>query len=128
MAADPLTLDQAAAHIRASASDRVRLRIFFEFIRGVTEEPDVDVAAVVAHEPAPTGDERFDALLAAAAEHVTARAGLPAPAWCHNPERTLHHAWWIDDLPSSRAFAIVNTPASFHKRAIYLDAHDLESA
>lgn len=103
-----------------------RLRVFFEFIRGA-HETGVLADNLVVDEPIFTGDDRFDALLAATAEYLSARWGKPAPLWTTACDRFLHTAWWVADLPAARAFAMVWTPAPFLRHGIYLDRHDLMS-
>ncbi|SKK33476.1 nucleotidyltransferase [Mycobacteroides abscessus] len=122
--ATALSIDDAAAAIAAAAGEADRLRVFFEFLRGA-DAAGPAALLLVAQEPCSTGDARFDALLAAAAEHLAARYGLPGPLWTALPERFLDRAWWISDLPSASLLAIKWTPASFVRRGIYLDAHDL---
>ncbi|WP_255802293.1 hypothetical protein [Mycobacteroides abscessus] len=119
-----LSIDDTAAAITASATEADRLRVFFEFLRGA-DAAGPAALLLVAQEPRPIGDARFDALLAAAAEHLAARYGLPGPLWTALPERFLDRAWWVSDLPSANLLAIKWTPASFVRRGIYLDGHDL---
>lgn len=107
--------------------DARRLRLVFEFLRGAQEDGH-PLVLLVAAEPPPTGDPRFDALLAAVAEDLCVHAGEVPPAWVHDPSRSLDHAWWVSDLPSARAAALVHTPASFRRRGVMLDRHDLVAA
>jgi len=104
-----------------------RLRLVFEFLRGAQEDGRPLVLLVVAEPPA-TGDARFDALLAAVAEDLCVHAGEVPPAWVHHPSRVLDHAWWVSDLPSARAAALVHSPASFRRRGVMLDRRDLVAA
>jgi hypothetical protein len=124
--ASALTVADTAAAIRTAGDEPTQLRIFFEFIRGADEVGTAALDLIVA-EPVLTGDERFDALMAAAAEFLAARFGCPGPLWTVAVDRFLDRAWWISDLPSARAFAMVWTPAPFRRRGIYLDRHDLSS-
>lgn len=119
-----LTATQAAEAIAGSTSDTIRLRVFFEFTRGA-DEAGAAALPLITLEPPLIGDARFDALLAAAAEHVAARHGLPGPLWTITAERLLYRAWWISTLPSARVQALLWTPASFRRRGIYLDRRDL---
>ena len=118
----PLT-DTAQAITRAT-SDSTRLRLFFEFSRGADESGPAALP-LTRDEPPLTGNPRYDALLAAIAEHITARYGRPGPLWSISTDRFLSTPWWISNLPSARTYAAVWTPASFHRRGIYLDRHDL---
>ncbi len=104
-----------------------RLRLVFEFLRGAQEDGH-PLVLLVAAEPPPTGDPRFDALLAAAAEDLCVHADEMPPAWVHDPSRSLDHAWWVSDLPSARAAALVHAPASYRRRGVMLDRHDLVAA
>ncbi len=121
-----LSLTETAAAMRRADDEQTRLRIFFEFLRGADEAGTAAMDLVV-DEPALIGNERFDALLAGAAEYICARWGRPGPLWTVSIERFLDTAWWVSDLPSARAFAVVWTPAPLRRRGIYLDRHDLTS-
>jgi Nucleotidyltransferase of unknown function (DUF6036) len=121
-----LTVAAASAAIVGIEDEQARLRVFFEFIRGA-DEAGRSALALVVEEPALTGDPRFDALLGAAAEYISARWGCAGPLWSVSVDRFLDTAWWVSDLPSARAFAVVWTPAPFQRRGIYLDRHDLTS-
>lgn len=122
----PFTVADTGAAIGRTDDEQARLRIFFEFLRGA-DEAGTSALDLIVDEPALIGDPRFDALLAAAAEYVSARWGRPGPLWSACIERFLDAAWWVSDLPSARAFAAVWTPAPFRRRGIYLDRHDLTS-
>lgn len=120
------TASDTGAAIGGTEGEQTRLRIFFEFIRGA-DEAGTSALDLIVEEPALIGDQRFDALLGAAAEYIAARWGRPGPLWSVSIERFLDTAWWVSDLPSARAFAAVWTPAPFRRRGIYLDRHDLTS-
>ena len=104
-----------------------RLRLVFEFLRGAHEDGNA-VVLLVAAEPAPIGDQRFDALLAAIAEDLCIHAGETPPPWVHAPSRFLDRAWWVSGLPSARAAALVHAPASFRRRGVMIDRRDLLAA
>jgi hypothetical protein len=119
-----LTLVDAAEAIGATSSEARRLRVFFEFSRGADDAGAAALPLITA-EPPTTGQPRYDALLAAIAEHIAARHGLPGPLWSITIDRFLEIPWWMSDLPSARAHALLWAPASFRRRGIYLDRHDL---
>ena len=104
-----------------------RLRLVLEFLRGARDDGH-PLALLVAAEPPPTGDPRYDALLAAVAEDLCVGVGEPPPAWVHGAGRFLAGAWWVSDLPSARAAALVHAPASYRRRGVMLDRHDLVAA
>lgn len=119
-----LSIDDTAAAIAAANTEADRLRVFFEFLRGADAAGPAAIL-LITQEPQPTGDARFDALLAASAERLCARYSLPGPLWTAMPDKFLDRAWWVSDLPSAMPLAIKWTPASFVRRGIYLDGHDL---
>jgi len=100
-----------------------RLRLVFEFLRDVGESQQLSLRFAV--EPEATGDRRFDALLAAITEDSCVRGGVAPPSWVFAKQRFLNEAWWVSDLKSARAQALVNTPASFRRRGVMIDRHDL---
>lgn len=122
--APSLTLPEAAAAIAGLPNDPTRLRVFFEFCRGA-DEAGRGAVALSSAEPPLTGDPRFDALLAASAEYLACRYGLPGPLWTVTLDRFLPHSWWVTPLPSGRRHAMLWAPAPFRRRGIYLDRHDL---
>jgi hypothetical protein len=84
------------------------------------------VLAAIADGPALTGDERLDALLAAAAEHAAFHADADVPDWLSTGDRFLRTAWFPINLPSLRVRGLVSSPASFARRGIFIDRSDLE--
>jgi transcriptional regulator with XRE-family HTH domain len=120
-------LADLADQIRATDDERRRMRLVFEFLRGADEDGQ-PVQLLVAAEPAPIGDRRFDALLAAIAEDLCVHADIPPPGWVHDDDRSLDGFWWVSNLPSARARALVHTPASYRRRGVMLDRHDLTAA
>jgi hypothetical protein len=120
----PMTLAQLAGHIAAEPRDQDRWRLVWEFIEEYRWEPaDVQAGLLVA-EPAFTGDDRWDALLAALAEHYLAKHNQAAPAW--STSRVLALPWFPADLPSLRAEAFVQAPAAFRKHGVYIAARELD--
>ena len=106
-----------------SKNSQRRLRLVFEFLRDISESQQLSLRFAV--EPMATGDRRFDALLAAITEDSCVRGGVAPPSWVFANKRFLDEAWWVSNLKSARAQALVNTPASFSRRGVMIDRHDL---
>jgi len=123
----PFRLADLAGQLAVASDDRRRMRLVFEFLRAADEDGH-SLLLLVAGEPALTGHARFDALLAAIAEDLCVHAGVAPPAWVHGRHRFLDGFWWVSDLPSARARALVHTPASYRRRGVMLDRHDLGAA
>ena len=123
---EPMTLVDLALHVAGQPDEKIRWKLFWEFLEEYRwEAPDRQLTLLQA-EPAPTGDERWDALLAAAAEHLAAQHDAAPPDWSR--PRVLHTAWFPSSLPSKRMEALVWAPAAFRKHGVFLSTHDLEAA
>lgn len=120
-------LADLAAEIRATSDERRRMRLVFEFLRSAGEDGHPPLLLVAA-EPEPTGDPRLDALLAAIAEDLCVQADIAPPRWTGGRGRFLDGFWWVNELPSARARALVHAPASYRRRGVMLDRHDLSAA
>jgi hypothetical protein len=123
----PFRLADLASQILATENEQRRMRLVFEFLRGAQEDGH-PLRLLVAVEPVHTGDPRFDALIAAIADDLCVHADVPPPAWVHNAGRFLEGFWWVSDLPSARARALVHTLASYRRRGVMLDRHDLTAS
>lgn len=77
--------------------------------------------------PRPTGDRRWDTLLAAAVAQACRRRGVPAPRWTR---RTPLESWWFPaqggGLLAARTMA--RTPIDFSRLGIWLDASAFQTA
>ena len=101
-----------------------RLRLVFEFLREVDAK---ELTLRVAVEPESTGDLRFDAMLAALSEDLCVSNGVSPPSWVFADQRFLDSVWWVSNLKSARTRALVNAPASYRRRGVMIDRHDLTS-
>ena len=126
MAYQPMTLADLAGHLRAEQDEKVRWKLVWEFMEEYRWEPAEVQVGLLQDEPAPVGDERWDALLAALSEHLLAQHDLAPPAWTE--PRVLRRPWFPGELPVLRADALVRAPAGFRKHGVYLSAHDLTAA
>lgn len=121
-----MTLASLADHLAATGEDKVRWKLVWEFLEEYRwEVADVQRRLVVG-EPASVNDERWDALLAALAEHLSAQQDLAPPAWAE--PRVLKRAWFPAELAVQRADALMWAPASFRKHGVYISVHDLAAA
>jgi len=84
-------------------------------------EPCLRVALCVA-EPAPCGDVRFDATLAAMVEHHLTADLLPIPSWVNASTRFLDEPWQVTPY-----FEVEELLPAFERHGILLAASELES-
>jgi hypothetical protein len=116
-----------APAIQTSSSEDDRYRIVLGFVTDFWSVDDVGArAASLSVEPPSTGDQRWDAMLAAIAEHLAFHAQLDVPAWALDPARFLAAFWFPVDIPSVRVRALVTSPASLARRGVMIDRMDLE--
>jgi hypothetical protein len=64
----------------------------------------------------PTGEERWDTLLAALAEHPAARHDATPPSWAEF--QVLRQPWFQAELRVQRADALIWAPAAFRKHGV----------
>lgn len=122
----PMTLADVARRVTVAADEKFRWKLVWEFLEEYRWEPSDVQPQLVRQEPAPTGDERWDTLFAALAEHLNAQHDLAPPDWADG--RVLRHPWFPAQLKVQRAEALVQAPAAFRKHGVYLSARDLEAA
>ena len=122
----PMTLVELADRLRRVSDVKVRWKLVWEFLEEYRWEPAANQPSLLRHEPPPTGDERWDALLAALAEHLMAQHDLAPPEWAES--RVLARPWFPAQLAVQRAEALIWAPAAFRKHGVYLSARDLEAA
>ncbi|RAK26029.1 hypothetical protein B0I29_12965 [Actinoplanes lutulentus] len=126
MAYQPMTLADLAGHLLRQHDERIRWKHVWEFFEEYRWAAAEQQPHLFRDEPALTGDEQWDVLLAAMAEHLAAQRDLAPPEWSR--ARVLETPWFPSSLPSKRMEALVSAPAAFRKHGVYLSARDLEAA
>jgi hypothetical protein len=121
-----MTLAVLADHLAAADADKVRWKLVWEFLEEYRWEPADVRRRLVVDEPRPVDGERWDALFAALAEHLSAQRDEAPPAWAES--RVLKRAWFPAELAVQRVDALVWAPAAFRKHGVYLSVHDLTAA
>ena len=80
----PMTLADLASRLARTSDRKLRWKLVWEFLEEYRwEAADVQLA-LLQEEPPPTGDERWDTLLAALAEHLAARHDAAPPPWANS--------------------------------------------
>jgi hypothetical protein len=67
----------------------------------------------------------YDAYLAATAEALACHAHLNTPGWAYAESRKLHHPWFALTLASLRAVLLVESPAAFRSRHLFVSENAL---
>jgi hypothetical protein len=118
----PATLAEAARIGAATANADAAFR---EFLDEYYLTDDSAAKARMLAEAPPLVAPHRDAYYAAAAEHLALRDGLPIPDWVREPSRFLHEPYFPSGLESLKAMLIVESPASFRRRMIFVDKDPL---
>lgn len=105
--------------------------VFMHAVRELLDEVALMASApqrqsAIAERPPTIGDARHDAYLAALAEHLAARHGLRRPVWTCEAERFLRRFWFVSDVKGFRALALVQLPAAFRRRGIFIAEASLQ--
>jgi hypothetical protein len=70
----------------------------------------------------------YDAYLAAVAEELARKYHFPHPAWAYQQERKLRSPWFASDLQSLRAVLLIESPAGFRSRNLFVSDNALSRA
>src|SRR4051812_42768439 len=106
----PMTLADLAAHLVRHTDPKVRWKHVWEFLEEYRWEQPDQQPRLLETEPPTTGEEQWDVLLAALAEHLAAQLDHAPPAWSR--PRVLTTPWFPSPLPSKRMEALVWAPAA----------------
>ena len=87
--------------------------------------PSAEQEAVLGRAP-PLTRTRWDALLAATAEHIAGLHGHALPEWIDEPGRFLGETWVVTDVHCIRMDAIAFAPAAFIRHGALPDPKDLD--
>jgi hypothetical protein len=126
MAYAAMTLTGLAGYLAGRIDEKTNWKYVWEFLEEYRWEPVERKPQLFEDEPPSTGDEQWDALLGAMAEHLAAQLDLAPPEWSRS--RVLPTPWFPSSLPSKRMEALVWAPAAFRKHGVYLSVRDLEAA
>jgi hypothetical protein len=69
-----------------------------------------------------------DAYLAATAEELARKHSLPLPVWTEASERQLHRPWFASPLAALRAVLLLESPAGFRARNLFVSENALSRA
>jgi transcriptional regulator with XRE-family HTH domain len=117
------TAEIVSEALDAPDGEELAFRALIAFSDGLAAQEPALRVALCAAEPAPSGDARFDAAIAAVAEHHLAR--LTKPAWLAGPTRHLTEIWVVD--PHAGDDIAELAPPAFRRRGVLLDAAELAS-
>lgn len=104
----------------AGGRENDALRLLFGFADDFRGSSRPGRIALLSDEPPATGEARFDAALAGAAEFFAAEGAIAAPAWVEGPGRFVEPWWFIASRPAFHAYTLANTPARFARHGVFI--------
>jgi transcriptional regulator with XRE-family HTH domain len=96
------------------------IRLLFGFADDFRGSPRPGKIALIAAEPPPTGDRRFDAALAGVAEYFAAEGDIDVPDWVDREQRFVEPWWFVASRPAFHAYTLANTPAAFARHGVFI--------
>jgi len=124
----PKTLAEVAQ--LAAAGDSFD-RCLANFLDGFYAAPDVAALSPTPGLLAPRLGELGqvqDAYLAATAEQLACANGFSVPAWVAADDRKLHRPWFASSLAALRAVLLLESPAAFRSRNLFISENALSRA
>ena len=106
-------------------------RCLASFLDGFYAAPEVQALAVPPALLAPAAGELGrvqDAYLAATAEALARNHTFPVPAWTTADARKLHRPWFASPLAALRAVLLLESPAAFRSRNLFVSENALTRA
>ena len=98
---------------------------FREFLDTFYSADAAKQQAMIAQEPPWHPDARVNAYAAAVAEHLGIKFGLDVSPWVSHPDRFLTRPFFPAGLESLKATLLVESPPSFKRRMIFVEADPL---
>ena len=120
----PASLEDAAARTLGGEPFDPLLREFLDEFYGGNSDLRARAIAAAPARIAPI----HDAYLAAVAEHLALRFGLPVPQWVEEPDRFLTKPFFAGGLENLKAILLVESPLAFRRRQIFISANALSRA
>jgi transcriptional regulator with XRE-family HTH domain len=101
-------------------AEKDAVRLLFGFADDFRGSSRPGRSALIAAEPAATGDRRFDAALAATAEFFAAEGAIEVPDWVDGPDRFVEPWWFIASSQALHAYTLAHTPAAFARHGVFI--------
>jgi len=119
------SLRDVASRMADEQDDGRRYKLALEFVRGYVEAPKSLRAGLIATPPKVIGDARWDALVAALADHYAFHDRLPQPAWTSEAQRFCFPPFSPAGGVGVRVMARVHAPAAFLRHGVLVMPEDL---
>jgi hypothetical protein len=109
----------------AEGAEDDALRFLLDGVNPIATMDEADMPPYL-EEPPTTGDERWDALIAASVAHLCRRRGATPPGWTRRD--SLPQWWWPGHARARRALIVQRTPIDFRRLGIWFDERNFHTA
>jgi hypothetical protein len=124
----PVTLAEVAQlAARGDSFDRCLANFLDEFYAAPSADALATEPVLLAPRFADLGRVQ-DAYLAAAAEELARQFNLQRPSWIDTEMRKLHRPWFASPLAALRAVLLLESPAAFRSRNLFVSENALARA
>jgi hypothetical protein len=124
----PKTLAEVAQlSLQGDSFDHCFANFLDEFYAAPTPEALVDPPALLAPTSGDSGQVR-DAYLGATAEELARHYRFPIPRWAAADSRKLHRPWFASSLAALRTVLLLESPAAFRSRNLFISQNALTRA
>jgi transcriptional regulator with XRE-family HTH domain len=96
------------------------LRLLFGFADDFRGSSRPGKISLIQNEPSATGDARFDAALAGAAEFFAQEGAIPAPSWTEGSNRFVGPCWVVASRPAFEAYTRAHTHPAFARHGVFI--------
>jgi hypothetical protein len=118
-------LAQVAESALRGESFDLCLRNFLDEFYFAPKQDALDPEPAPLREALPEKGAVYDAYLAATAEALATHAELNTPSWAYAESRKLRHPWFALNFASLRALLLVESPAAFRSRNLFVSENAL---
>ena len=124
----PQTLAQIADMVENGESFDLCLRNFLDAFYAAPTTASLEAEPKRLADKLPGVGQIQDAYLAATAEWLAWKFKLRPPAWAFDESRALHRPWFASELASLRAVLLLESPAAFRSRNLFVSENALSRA
>jgi transcriptional regulator with XRE-family HTH domain len=119
----PDSIEDISVRILQDGSDSWRIHLF-NFVDRFRSDRE---PALIERPPISELDMRIRALIASTVDALCSESGVPASSWCRGIP-ALEHPWFVSGVENLKAMALVESPASFRERNIFVLGNFLDRA
>jgi len=119
----PDSVEDIAMRVHDEGADAWRTHLF-NFVDRFRKDRD---SRLIGRPPIDELDAPLRSLIASTVEVLCAETGLDVPSWCHGIP-ALEHPWFVAGMENLKAAALVESPAAFRQRNIFVLGNFMDRA